>query len=42
MPFLGLFELLIVDASRLEQSMPRGIASEAPLQELESSSDLNL
>ena len=42
MPFLGLFELLIVDASRLEQSMPRGIASEAPLQELESSSDSNL
>ena len=42
MPFLGLFELLIVNVSRFEQSMPRGIASEAPLQELESSSDSNL
>ena len=39
---LGLLELLIVDASRLEQSMPLDIPSEAPLQQLESPSAPNL
>ena len=38
MPFLGLLGLLLGDASVLEQAMPPIIASEAPLQELESSS----
>ena len=42
MPLLGLLELLIVDASRLEQSMPLDIRSEAPLQQLELPSTPNL